>query len=153
MRNNSFRTRKEEQFAHPSELHIPNLQYRAELAATSSPARVRSTVSSRSISARLAITWEKNRTDAVPVSIASVETSELNAWPVQFSTQVHQILNAAAEPIKLPGDQGVSFAQRIPALWSGRGRSARLPLSPRRSSYSRPWSGLQFAAQDSDPGQ
>jgi hypothetical protein len=40
--------------------------------ATSRPARVRSIVSSRSISARLAMTWKKKRPEGVPVSMESV---------------------------------------------------------------------------------
>src|SRR5687768_6365907 len=30
---------------------------------------------------------------------------------MKFSDQIHQILNASSEPIKLPDDQGVAFTQ------------------------------------------
>ena len=40
-------------------------------------------VSSRSISARLAMTWKKKRPEAVPVSIASVRLVALHfIWPI-----------------------------------------------------------------------
>lgn len=55
--------------------------------ATFNPARVCSNVSSRSISARLAITWKKNRLDGVLVSMALVRLLNLMHCLCNFPTR------------------------------------------------------------------
>ncbi len=52
---------------------------------------------------------------------------ELNFLLVQLSDQIEQILHTAAESIKLPDNEGVTFSQGSCALVRP-GRSARLPV-------------------------
>ncbi|BBV88594.1 Uncharacterised protein [Enterobacter hormaechei] len=56
--------------------------------ATASPARVRSTISSRSISARAPITWKKKRPIGVDVSMLSVRLRKFTPLPRRSSIRV-----------------------------------------------------------------
>ena len=90
-------------------------------------ARVRSTVSSRSISAKLAMTWKKKRPEGVPVSIASVRLLNLDAPFVKVADQIYEVFHAAAKAIQLPTQACPRRASISMALMSP-GRSPRLPL-------------------------
>ncbi len=118
--------------------------------ATSKPARVRSTISSLSISAKLAMTWKKNLPEAVPVSIESVRL--LNCTPCfcrspTRSTRCLTLLPAdrASKPQgclqhegfrELERDRGVQPSSHSPGL--------------RRSSYTRRFEEPRPAALGSD---
>ena len=78
--------------------------------ATSSPARVRSTISSLSISARLAIMWKKNRPGRGSGVDRGCRSSELNSLFLELADEIHKLLNASPQPIQFPnlkGDPGV----------------------------------------------
>ena len=55
------------------------------------------------------------------------EALELDSLLVEFANQVNQVLDAPAQPVQLPNDERVAFAQRLQRLENS-GRSARLPL-------------------------
>lgn len=63
--------------------------FRPSCRATSRPARVRSTIRPRSISAKLAMTWKKKRPEGVPVSMASVRL--LNWTPCLCSSPTRSL--------------------------------------------------------------
>ena len=96
--------------------------------ATSSPARVRSTVSSRSISARLAMTWKKKRPDGVPVSMESVRL--LNWTPCLCSSPTRSTSCLTERPSRSSFQTTkVSPSRSISSVLAKPGRSARVPLT------------------------
>jgi len=44
------------------------------------------------------------------------KTFELNFFPLQVRNQIYQILDAAAQPVQFPHDEGVVFPQYLQAL-------------------------------------
>lgn len=55
------------------------------------------------------------------------QTLELHFLLLKLPDEIDQVLDAAAEPIQLPNDKGVSCAKTLTG-WARPGRSARLPL-------------------------
>lgn len=79
--------------------------------ATSRPARVHSMVSSRSISARLAINVEEKTFRRGTCIDGVCEALELYAASLKLANQVHEVFDAATKTVEFPYDQGVALAQ------------------------------------------
>jgi hypothetical protein len=96
--------------------------------AASSPARVRSIVSSSSIWARLAdMTWKKKRPEGVLVSMASVRL--LNSIPCLCKSLTRSTRFLTLRPSRSSFQTTrVSPSRSIPSLSDSPERSARLPL-------------------------
>ncbi len=95
--------------------------------ATASPARVRSTISSRSISARAPITWKKKRPIGVDVSMLSVRLRKFTPPPAQVFDQSNKMPHTPAQPVQLPDYQRVPF-ESVRRTFFSPGRSEVLPL-------------------------
>ena len=111
----------------PSVITLLRPPTRPSLRAACRPARVRSTLSTRSVSARLAVTWKKKRLAGVLVSMESVGLTKL--IPSSFKPLMRSTSCLTLRPSRssFQTTKVSPFLRMSSAFWSP-GRSVTFPL-------------------------